>query len=332
MPMRDADEYRHASPDPDPNRLFSDTLWVSVVDREANLFGINHFFLSNKGFGRFEALYIIDGVWQPYGFMVPIPKEPDKGPYTDGRLTYTVVEPQKIIRITFDGPKYGFDLTFTGRFPVYDYKDYPGDAAFPTMVGHNEQGMLCTGEFEIRAGPKKGERRRLHSWSHRDHSFSYRFADETPWELTTPSSPRWHFWPSIQLPDMHINATGWLVPGHLVPREQQEPVPKGCGFVSTNEGNDHLLDSEAEVLVEADGRTAMAFRYTLVMPDGRTLHVRTGRKYGQIKLWMRGENSLENNMIDCYEPFFDFEVEETGERGYGVTEYSIRPPWPRWLI
>jgi hypothetical protein len=25
------------------------------------------------------------------------------------------------------------------------------------------------------------------------------------------------------------------------------------------------------------------------------------------------------------------EIEETGERGYGVCEYSIYPPVPRWL-
>ena len=31
-----------------------------------------------------------------------------------------------------------------------------------------------------------------------------------------------------------------------------------------------------------------------------------------------------------YESFFDFEVEETGERGYGCAEYSIFPPYPRW--
>ena len=44
---------------------------------------------------------------------------------------------------------------------------------------------------------------------------------------------------------------------------------------------------------------------------------------------MRDENDAEAR-LDCYEPFFDFEVLETGERGYGVVEYSIHPPWPRY--
>jgi len=44
---------------------------------------------------------------------------------------------------------------------------------------------------------------------------------------------------------------------------------------------------------------------------------------------VRDENDAEVR-LDCYEPFFDFEVAETGERGYGVVEYSIHPPHPRF--
>jgi hypothetical protein len=137
-----------------------------------------------------------------------------------------------------------------------------------------------------------------------------------------------HFWPSIQLPDKHINAFGVIDPeGFGFPPND---YPFG-GFVASAEGVKPLLDGKAEILLEADSRTAMAFRYELKMPDGQVIHVRTGRKYGMVKLWDRGENDLENR-LDCYEPFFDFEVEETGERGTGVAEYSIQPPWPRWLV
>jgi hypothetical protein len=92
-----------------------------------------------------------------------------------------------------------------------------------------------------------------------------------------------------------------------------------------------MRDASAEFTMGDDQRSAEAFRYELTMPDGEVIHVRTGRKYAQVKLWDRGENDLENR-LDCYEPFFDFEVEETGERGYGVAEYSVNPPWPRWLV
>jgi len=318
-----ADEFRHPVPPETGDQLFGDTLWVSVVDREANIFGINHIHLTNKGFGRFEALYIIDGVPQFYGNKHPLPVEPDQGPWSDGRLTYAVVKPLEEIRITFDGPRYGFDLSFKGRFSVFDYNDcINGNPLSHSHYygGHFEQGMHCTGSFEIRGGPSKGEVRQLDSWSHRDHSWSDRFAVEPPWVWADGNTPG-HFWPSIQTADKHINAFGIM---------GRPDSPIG-GFVSTSEGSKPIRAATAELLTADDHRTAIAFRYELTMPDGQMIHVRTGRKYAQTKLWDRGENDLENR-LDCYEPFFDFEIEETGERGYGVAEYSIQPPTPRWLV
>jgi len=330
--VRPEDEYRH--PEPEDNEeaegLWGDTLWVSVVDRDANIFGINHFHLTTKGFGRFETLYVIDGVKQLYGNKVPLEPEADRGPWSDGRLSYEVVDPLKEIRISFDGPSYGFDLRFRGRFPAFDYEDcIKGNplSRFNAYGGHNEQGMHCTGEFEIRGGRCKGERRNLDSWSHRDHSWSSRFHDEPQWEWKQQHVPG-HFWPSIQLPDRHINAFGVMDPARIGFPEDRLPVG---GFVATADGAEPILDAKAEVLLEDDCRTAMAFRYRLTLPGEEVVHVRTGRKYGMVKLWDRAENDLENR-LDCYEPFFDFEVEETGDRGYGVAEYSIMPPWPRWLV
>lgn len=316
------DEYRHSVPGVLEGGLWGDTLWVSVVDREANIFGINHFHLTNRGWGRFEALYVIDGVQQQYGNKCPIPEEPDQGPWSDGLLTYEVIKPLEEIRITFNGPRFGFDLTFRGRFPVFDYDDSVNGTPFHEAMahgGHFEQGMHCTGTFDIRGGPNKGETRQLDSWSHRDHSWSARFAVEPDWEYSQENNPG-HFWPSIQLPDKHINIFG-----------TPDPEQRIGGFVSDANGSRAILGGSCERLMSDNGRDAVAFRYTLQMPDGETIHVRTGRKYGQVKLWDRGENDLENR-LDCYEPFFDFEVEETGERGYGVAEYSVHPPWPRWLV
>ena len=52
--VKPEDEYRH--PDPDSVQaegLWGDTLWVSVVDPTARIFGINHFHLTTKGFARY---------------------------------------------------------------------------------------------------------------------------------------------------------------------------------------------------------------------------------------------------------------------------------------
>ncbi|MBQ60736.1 MAG: hypothetical protein CMQ19_01545 [Gammaproteobacteria bacterium] len=326
MAVKAEDEYRHAAPAEHSAGLWGDTLWVSVVDREASIFGINHFHLTNKGWGRFEALYVIDGVVQQYGNKHPLTPEADQGPWSDGLLTYEVVKPLEEIRITFDGPRFGFDLSFKGRFDVFDYHDNLQGNPLATghyYGGHFEQGLHCTGPFEIRGGPNKGETRQLDSWSHRDHSWSTRFAADPEWEYGQQNNA-FHFWPSIQLKDQHINCLGLFDDGVGI-------AGMPGGFVSDKNGSRPLHGASCEPLFSNNERDAVAFRYTMKMPDGETLHVRTGRKYGQVKLWDRGENDLENR-LDCYEPFFDFEVEETGERGYGVAEYSVGPPWPRWLV
>lgn len=324
------DEYRHAQPD-GFDGLFGDTFWVSVVDPNANIFGINHIHLTTKGYGRFEALYLIDGVMQLYGNKAPLDPEPDRGPWSDGNLTYEVVEALKSIRISFDGPRFGFELDFSGRFGIFNYADCvrgdPLRIAGPHHGGHFEQGMHCTGEFEIRGGPARGEVRKIDCFSHRDHTWSDRFAAEPSWTWDRASAPG-HFWPSIQLPDRHINAFG------LINAEKMgftpETAPVG-GFISDTNGSRPLHAASATVgTADQDVREATDFSFVLTMPDGEVIHVRSKRCHGAVKLWNRGENDLENR-LDCYEAFVDWEIEETGETGTGVAEWSVHPPWPRWL-
>jgi hypothetical protein len=145
------DEGRHAVPQGAEGRLFSDTLWVSVVDPKANIFGVNHIHLTAKGYARFQAVFFIDGTLQAYGNKVPLDPEPDAGPFTDGNMTYEVI------------------------------------------------------------------------------------------------------------------------------------------------------------------------------------HIRSTHNHGVLKLWKRAENDVENR-LDCYEAFVDWEIEETGETGTGVAEYSVWPVWPQWQL
>jgi hypothetical protein len=328
------DEGRHAVPAGAEQLLFGDTLWVSVVDPQANIFGINHFHLTNRGYGRFEAYYLIDGVQQSYAMRVPLGAEPDAGPWSDGRLSYEVVAPFEHIRIAMDGPRYGFELDFKGRFAPFDYHDSvrgdPLARANEFHGGHFEQAMNCTGSFEIRGGPAKGDVRQIDCWSHRDHSWSDRFSDSASWDWPEVHIPS-HFWPSVQLPERHINVFGSYMECKM--GEANETAPLG-GFESNAQGSRPILNTAAE-LPGAEGaatREATAFRYQFTLPDGDVIHVRSTRHYGTIKLWNRGaDNELENRM-DCYEAFVDYEVEETGEVGTGVAEWTVYPPWPRWLV
>ena len=114
--LKPEDEFRHSPKKGAENLLYGDTLWVSVVDPEAGIHGVNHFHLTNKGFARFEALYVIDGVVQLYANKIPLDPKPDNGPWSDGRLEYEVVDPFEHIRISFDWKTFAFDLDFKGRF------------------------------------------------------------------------------------------------------------------------------------------------------------------------------------------------------------------------
>jgi len=331
--LKPEDEFRHSPKKGAEDILYGDTLWVSVVDPEAKIHGVNHFHLTNNGFARFEALYVIDGVVQLYANKIPLDPKPDNGPWTDGRLKYEVVDPFEHIRISCDWRAFAFDLDFKPRFAAFDYDDSlptgdPIRVAVKFHGGHYEQAMDCTGTFEIRGGPAKGETRQINCWSHRDHTWSDRFAVDPPWDTKENHVPG-HFWPSIQLPDRHINIFGLYFQNDNPPEERAIG-----GFVSDKDGSRPLINAIAQIAPN-DGtaavRDADSFRYAFTMPDGDVIHIRSTKHHGTIKLWLRAENDLENRM-DCYEAFVDWEVEETGEVGTGTAEYSVMPSWPQWLV
>jgi hypothetical protein len=327
-----ADEYLHAPPDGHEG-LWSDNFWFSVVDREADVFGINHIHASRShGYLRASAMYVVDGVHQQWASKQPLDRELGEFDVLgDGHIEFRVVEPFSRYRWTYDGPRFGFDLAYDVRFGTFDYADIPGGnplAAFETYGGHYEQALDCRGTFVARGGPREGEERRIDSWAHRDHSWTHRFVRDTPWEPRRHRSlanSLGHYWPSIQLPDRHLNAFGWMRRDQRLP-DGANPVG---GWVGDAEGVRPIRDASCEARFEDDERTAFAFTFRFDLGDEQ-LTVRTGRKHGHTRNGlMRSENDAEAR-LDCHETFFDFEVLETGERGYGVVEYSVNPPVPRF--
>ena len=339
MPLTEADEYLHQPPDTGDDEhghgLWSDNFWFSVVDREADIFGINHIHASlSHGYLRASAFYVIDGLPQQWASRQPLSVDADPRfkEIGDGRLTQQVIEPFRETRWQFDGPKFGFDLTYRARFDVFDYADCVGGnplAAFESYGGHYEQAHHCTGDFEIRGGPHAGETRRIDSWAHRDHSWTHRFTRPSHWEPRHARSLTYslgHFWPSVQLPDRHLNSFGWINPEHPLP----EGSVRSGGWIADADGSRPIRSGTCSAKFEDDGRTGMAFDFTFELLDGEVLTVQTGRKHAHTRNGlMRDENDAEAR-LDCHEPFFDFEVLETGERGYGVVEYSMNPPEPKF--
>ena len=333
MSLTEADEYLHRPPVAD-HGLWSDNFWFSVVDREADVYGINHIHASlSHGYLRASALYVVDGWHQQWASKQPLdPSDTRFETLGDGRLTYQVLRPFEQVRWQFDGPKFGFDLIYDARWGPFDYADCLGGnplAAFEAYGGHFEQAYHCRGEFEAYGGARAGERRRIDSYAHRDHSWTYRFTRETPWEPRFKKSGTQalgHYWPSIQTDTMHLNAFGWMNPEHPLPPDAN---PVG-GWIASDAGVEPIRGATCVPRFEDDHRTAMSFDFTFELVDGRSLTVRTGRKLGHTRNGiMRAENDAEAR-LDCHEPFFEFEILETGERGYGVVEYSMEPASPRY--
>jgi hypothetical protein len=334
MALTDRDEYLHPPPEgTDAGRLWSDNFWFSVVDRDADVFGINHIHASlSHGYVRASAFYVIDGVHQQWASRQPLSGEPVFDSIGDNRLSFRVEEPFSRYRWTLDGPKFGFDLTYRARFDPFDYDDCVGGnplAAYEAYGGHYEQALSCEGEFESYGGQREGERRQIDSWAHRDHSWTHRFVRPSFWEPRrhrTVERSLGHFWPSIQLEDRHLNAFGWMSPNQRLP---EGATPVG-GWIADAAGSRPILGATCVPRLEDDFRTAMSFLLSFDLGDGEEMTVVTGRKHAQTRNGlMRDENDAEAR-LDCYEPFFDFEVLETGERGYGVVEYSMNPPVPRF--
>ena len=65
MTVKAHDEYLHSAPEGFTG-LYSDNFWLSICDREADIFGVNHIHAAvTRGYARFSTMMVIDGMSQP---------------------------------------------------------------------------------------------------------------------------------------------------------------------------------------------------------------------------------------------------------------------------
>ncbi len=325
----EADEFLHLDAAPIPGALFGDTTWFSVMDARANVFGVVQIFLSNHGYARWASLFQIDGTQQYWGNKQPFSAQPPRGPWGDGRMRYEIIRPLGEFHVTYDGPLYAYDLTFSAQYPAFAYDH---SAAGPELTepnpyfsmvwgGHFEQPMSCSGKLEIRGGPSKGQVREISCWSHRERSWLHNFHEEKEWQRSEESVFPGHFWLILHLDDAQICALG-------SPQGSRLGMPT-VGAVTDAEGARPLRCVLAEIVLDESGTTAVEFRFALELADGRRIRARSTRKLGEVKLWYRGDNCLDNP-VDCYEAFCEFQL-DGGQTCQGICEYSIHPARRRWL-
>ena len=336
--MDDTAEYPHPPPDPEP-ALWGDTMWVGAFDDEAGIRVVNHIYLTNRGFGRFQSHVWIDGQKLVWGCRAPYEIDPKLSKWSDGRLTYEVVEPFKTIRMTMDHPQFAFDLTYEARFPAFDYADcakgnplWVLSPVAPNHGGHFEQALDCKGTFEIRGGPSKGETREIDCLAHRDRTWSDRFAGERPWEDPTAPDAGLHFWLIMCFPERDIHGFGFFDPeAHGL----EDPGNGRQGAIMSARGSHRVVNvSPVPEYAPGDAKRYREehgpHRWRFELEGGEVIHVKATKYRGRVDLWLRGENDLENT-LDDWEDQVDLVVEETGEVGVGSIEYSVLRAQPRWV-
>jgi hypothetical protein len=331
-----ADEGLHAPPPEAADRLFADTVWLSAMDPAAGIWGISQMHISpNRGYGRFQSLFWIDGVGQVYTGKAIGGLEVGQTSWSDGGLRYEVLEPFERIRLTMDNPRFGFDFGYVARHAAFDYDDCIGGSPLDGLKpaagvhgGHYEQAMGLTGSFEIRGGPNAGEVRQIDTIAHRDHTWSDRFSGAAPWAYPAGKRGALHYWLVLQFPSRHFNVSGFF---DLSALGIHRRIDRIGGFESTVAGTRPMLSCEA-VPGGPDPTGPEGFqRYRIGFEDGEVVHVRATRTHAIAKLLMLGEDDTESRLND-YERFCELEIEETGEVGHGVIEHSTLPPEPRWLV
>jgi hypothetical protein len=334
--LKAEDEGLHAPPPEAADRLFADTVWLSAIDPAAGIWGVTQMHISpNRGYGRFQSLFWIDGVGQMYTGKTVGGLTPGQMQWSDGALSYEVLEPFEAIRLRMDNPRFGFDLTYTGRHPAFDYDDCIGGSPLDGLKpaagvhgGHYEQGMGLTGTFEIRGGPKAGDVRRIDTVAHRDHTWSDRFSGPAPWAYPAGKSAALHYWLVLQFPSRNINATGFY---DLSALGITRPIEQVGGFESTAAGVRPILSCVADPGGPPPAGPEGHTRYRIGFTSGEVVHIRATRTEAIAKLRMLGEDDTESRLND-YERLCELVIEETGEEGHGVIEHSTLPPEPRWLV
>jgi len=281
-----------------------DTTWKenwywNLADRRAGVWGFCHAsFVRTAGTAVFAACFQVDGRVRFHRHEFAIDGDPV---LDDGTLKVEIVEPHRHHRLTVDAPDYRLDLDARARFEPFRYggrRIAANRQAIPHLrLKRYEQGMRVTGTCTDK---ETGRATPIDCLGHRDHSWGRREESRID---------GWN-WAAVQLPDRTINLT----------KSFSGDVFNVNGFVSSADGNVGVVEVDFETLeFEDDGRTPVSTRYTFRDENGRQWHLRS-RRFSDLFEPIRELRAAQKTLI--FENFADYELEETGEKGWGIDEYQ----------
>jgi len=304
MALDDSDEGFHDWP-ADCDTTWKENWYWNLADRRAGVWGFCHAsFVRTEAKAVFAACFMVDGRVRFHRNEAAIGASPE---FDDGTLRVRIVTPHQHHQIRVETPEYGLELDYRARFAPFSYSGRRIAAnrqAIPHLrLKRYEQGMRVTGTCTMKGGdsPLAGTVPiGIDCLGHRDHSWGRR--DESRID-------GWN-WAAVQLENKTINLT----------RSFSGESFNVNGFVSGPDGNTGVVEVEFETLeTEADGRTPVATRYAFRDERGDRWHLRS-RRFSDLFEPLRELRARQKTII--FENFADYELEETGEKGWGIDEYQ----------
>lgn len=267
--------------------------------------------------GIFTAKFTVDGEQFRHVGRSPIPADVTRlQPVADDCVSFEILRPFEAYRLRYDGADLAADLTYTGRFPPYDFADGPKPPGTSTLgpIGlsvfpfhHYEQALRVEGALAVKAGPQAGRTVAFHGYGNRDHSWGWR--DDFCF--------RGHHWVCASFDDRFVQGS--------VMAETSYPEVKQGGFLSDTDGNVPVAQVDtSEAYWTAPGEPLgdldrdVSYRITGI--DGRTATVTAhlAEPYG--RLFLNARSPDRSQVYLDVQVFCDYTLAETGQRGVGVLE------------
>lgn len=287
----------------DCETTWKENWYWNMADRGAGIWGFCHAsFVRTEARAIFAACFMVDGRVRFHRNDVALVGEPR---LDDGTLRVEIVTPHEHHRVTVDAPEYLLEVDYRARFAPFSYAGRKLEANRQTIahlrLKRYEQGMTVTGTCTRKQDGRMTSRATsIDCLGHRDHSWGKREESRID---------GWN-WAAVQLPHKTINLT----------RSFSGDTFNVNGFISTASGNTGIVEVDFETLeTEPDGRTPIATRYTIRDEGGAQWHLRS-KRFSDLFEPLRALRATQKTLI--YENFSDYELEETGERGWGIDEYQ----------
>lgn len=281
----------------------NESWYFNLIDPADDLYFITRisFEMAEKK-SRIMLILLFEGKISGYANDIPFDKMPDTLDF-DSKVKYYCIKPMKKWRITYQDRKFELDVTFEGRFPVYNYLSHEDPLTSIKELGiellertaqqHYEQGMKVTGTLVLK---KNGEKININCLGHRDHSWGTRdWAKIDKW-----------YWFSAQFNDETINSFRIEFSGKALIN----------GFYSNKGGNISIKNVEVKTETKEDGKTPMASEYILIDKNGKK-RILESNTIQSIYLPLPSKEGL----TEIYEQIATFKID--GKEGNGIAEYLI---------